>query len=159
VTPPAAARVHFLEPGEDRIEFARLGEREVKVLREAVVAEVAALEGRTALEHERLAKRRPRQAHEEPSQAVVAFEDRLDDAATTGAGEAVRQQREVALRNHRSSPHERSQLLRFDVDANPPPRVPRSFGGHERIERRVSRGQRRAKPLDLGGCIDLERLE
>jgi len=64
---------------EDCLNFERLGERKVEVLRKAVLAEVAALQRRAAFEHERLAKRRPRKAHQEPREAVVALEHRFDE--------------------------------------------------------------------------------
>jgi hypothetical protein len=113
----AGPDVHRLEPCEDRVQLAGLGEGEVEVLGEAVVAEVAALERSTALEDQRPAKGRTRQAHEEPGEAVVALEDGLDNAAAAGAGEPIRKEGQVSLWNHGSCPHEGAKLAGLDVDA------------------------------------------
>src|SRR3989338_3191127 len=77
------------------------GQREVQILREAVVPEVALLERRPALERQPVPQRAAGEPNQEPRKAVVALQDGLRDAPTSLLGESIGQQGEIALRNHR----------------------------------------------------------
>lgn len=82
----------MLQTGAEGLEGNLLRESEVEILAEAVVAEVAALDGGPALEREPLPERRTRQAHEEPRQAVVPLEHGFRDSSAAFTREPVGQE-------------------------------------------------------------------
>lgn len=67
------------------------GQREVQILREAVVPEVALLERRPALERQPVPQRATGEPNQEPREAVVALQDGLRDAPTSLLGKSIGQ--------------------------------------------------------------------
>ena len=109
--------------------------------------EVALLEGGPSLEEQAIAEGAPGQAHEEPGEAVVALKDSLGDSPAPGSSEPIREEGEVPLGDHRSSPHDGPQLLRGNVQAHPPPSKVLPFVGREPGGRRPAGGHGPASVL------------
>ena len=97
-----------------------LGQCEIQILREAIVAEVTLLECRPTLESQPVAQRAAGEPDQEPRKTVVALEKGLRDAPASLPGETIGKKREIPLRNHRSGPHDGAEFFRVDVQLKPP---------------------------------------
>lgn len=83
------SREDGLKLAADGLERHFASKREVQVLREPILAEVAPLERGTALEREMIAQRCPREPNEKPGKAVVPLEHGFREPAAAGGGEPV----------------------------------------------------------------------
>src|SRR5271155_590426 len=74
------------------------GEREVEVFREAVVAEIATLQGSSPFESKRWFEIRFGQSAEEPCEAIIPFEHALLNAPSAFLRQPVCEKRNIPLR-------------------------------------------------------------
>jgi hypothetical protein len=93
--------VDLVQPRSDFREIRSPSKGEVKIFREAVIAEVAALERGATFEDKQFAELTLTQAGQKPCQTVIPLQHGFGYAATTAFFmEPVCQQREIALRDH-----------------------------------------------------------
>ena len=126
-----------------------LEKREVEVFREAVVDEIAPLQGGSAFEGKARSQIRFLQGSEEPSQAVVAFEHVLSDPTAALLCETVRQHRDISLWYHLGR-SDCLEFLRGDIQLQTPARHMRALHWQGRIEPSISLCENVVQPFQLG---------
>lgn len=117
---------------------------EVKIFGEAVIGKVAAFECRASLKRKNGVQIGSGECVQEPSEAVIPFEDVFANAKLSVCCETIRKQGDVPLWNHSRAPHSQ-QLFGRDVELQPPFGNVRAFSRQRGIKRNVGGSQTVAK--------------
>jgi hypothetical protein len=96
---------------------------------------------------------------EEPREAIVPLQDGFRNPSTALLAEkAVREEREIALRNH-SGERDGAKLLGRNVDADSPAGLVRPFRRQGIVERFVGRCEARLQRANAFRCFEAARFE
>ena len=132
--------IHRLQLPLEFIECHTRGQSKVEILRKAVIAEIASLQRRSALESESRLEVRFRKRRQEPGEAVVAFKHVVGNAASAFLDKPVGEKRDIALGDHSARP-DRFEFLARDVKLKPPAAQVRPLFGQHGIERNIGLAQ------------------
>lgn len=149
----------FFKARLDGWKFRGLKHRKVEIFRETVVSKVAASKCSAALEGEVFADRMRGECCKKPGQAIVPLQDGFrNPSAALLAEEAIREEREIALRNHLRV-RDGAKLLGRNVDTDSPARLIWPFRRQAIVERFVSRCEARLERANAFRCFETACFE
>lgn len=151
-------RVDALEARAQIFEGDRFPESEIKIFGEPVIGKVAALQGSTAFEGENGLQIGLGERNQEPSQAIVAFENVFSNPHGPAGREAIGKHRDVSLGNQSGAPNG-LQFFGWKIYLQAPFSKVAALPVKNWIERDVGGGQRLSQRLQLRLSRNAEQFE